>query len=486
MLPNTVLLRALKPKNSKSVFLVQDSQDIIFIEKGCHVENPDVREFGNDSLHVLMKEKPGCLVRLDVSVTANEVAQAYEAAHKSIKKEISYPGFRKGKAPDEVIRNKFRDIVDREARNILRTKAFQEAIKLVGRAPFGEQSVRKADLKRASMEEGAQLVFEYEAHPIVPAITVAGIQIKGVEPKPVDQEQADKVFRRILENHATFQPAANRPIADGDFVKVDIDVIDAPARNLVSDKRVAVRRGECADWLYDTLIGMKAEETKEANAPEEKEDGEKADRQVRVYVREVLDCILPQETPEVLKEVNAESFAALKERLLARIQLEEKEAAQEDMRRQLRNELIRRYAFDLPQSLVQAETQARFNQLKSKNEAELPLDKDKTDDLRKDVLEEVKRYFTCMFLLQKAAQAHHFEISQEEYFKEMTHQLFYTPAEKRVILSDQADMSRQRIYMNIMMQKVEDWLLEQALSGAHSLAVQADHDDHTSCSCPHH
>ncbi len=444
------------------------------------MENPDIREFQSDELHVLMKEKPGCVVRLEVTTTPKAVAAAYESAHKKVKKEVSIPGFRKGKAPDEVIRNNFRDIVDREARTILRAIAFKEATTLSGRSPFNDQAVRKADLKRASMEEGAQLIFEYESAPVVPNIETAHLTVKRVEPKPLDQIFVEKAFHRLLENHATYTPITDRAASEGDFVKIDVDVIDSPARNLVSDRRVPLRKGECSDWLFDALLGMRTDESKDIDAPEEKGDGVKEMRRCRVFVKEITQCSLPTETPELLKELNAESFVALKERIKARLELDEQEAANEDMRRQLRNELIRHYAFDLPQSLVQAETTARLAQLKPKNEPALPYEKDKTDEMRKEVLEEVKRYFTCMFLLQKLAQKHNFEVSEKEFFDEMTHQLFYTPAEKRVIFADQIDASRQRIYMNIIMRKVEDMLIG-AITGA-----KEDHGDHTSCSCPHH
>ena len=311
------------------------------------MENPDIREFRSEQLHVIMKEKPGCLVRLDVTASAQAVAAAYETAHKNVKKEVSIPGFRKGKAPDEVIRNNFRDIVDKEARNILRSVAFKEAVSLVNKTPFGEHALRKADLKRASMEEGAQLIFEFEAQPEVPDIDPSHLHVKKIETKAVDPDQVEKLFNQILEKHATFTPITDRPAALNDYVKVDVDVIDSPAHNLVTDKRLCLRKGSSADWLLDAVIGMSTDEIKEVEAPEEKPDGTSAKRHCRVFAKEISACTMPEETPELLKELNADSFEALKERLHKRFVVEAYEASQEEMRRNLKNELIRHYAFDL-------------------------------------------------------------------------------------------------------------------------------------------
>jgi trigger factor len=456
------------------------------------VEQPDFREFRNDQIHVLMKEKPGCIVRLEITTSKEAVAAAYEKAHHTVKKQVVLPGFRKGKAPDEVIRNKYRDFVDREARDVLKNLALHEALKLVQREPFSQHAIRKADLKRASMEEGAQLLFEYESHPLVPEIDLSKLQVTFVPPEAVKEEAVEAGFQMLLEQAATFTPIDERALEIGDYAVVDIDVIDEPAHNLVADRRVYCRQGYTADWLLNALVGMRVGDVKEAEAQEEIKRGASAEqktRSCRITLKKLLNGELPQETPENLEKLNCKNFIELKERVRKRYETNAEEAAQEEMRKQLKNELIRHFAFDLPQSLVQAETQARINCWGShaKDQAAHPGQAEVSEEFKKEVLEEVKRYFTLMYLLRKKGMQLPLEISQKDIMSEMTHQLIYTPFEKRIVINDDVESTRHRIYMNVMMLKVENWILDR-LQGKKTLLEHQDEEQHHVCSesCTHH
>lgn len=450
------------------------------------MEQPDFREFRNDQIHVLMKEKPGCVVRLEITTSKEAVAAAYEKAHHAVKKQVVLPGFRKGKAPDEIIRNKYRDFVDREARDVLKSLALKEAVELVKREPFSQNAIRKADLKRASMEEGAQLLFEYEAHPVVPDIDLSKIQLNLIAPEEVKEEAIDAGFQMLLEQVALFSPIEGRALEADDYAIVDIDVLDDPAHNLVTDRRIRCAPGYAAEWLLPALLGMHVDESREVEAPEETKEATKM-RRCRVTLKKLLQGTLPEETPENLEKLNCNSFSALKARVRRRYQENAHEAVQEEMRKQLKNELIRHFAFDLPQSLVQAETQARVNCWgpQAKNSASLPHETPSVEEFKREVLEEVKRYFTLMYLLRKKSTHLALDFSQKDIMSEMTHQLVYTPLEKRIVITDDVESTRHRIYMNVMMMKVEDWILGQ-LQGQESSIEKSESEHVCSEGCTHH
>jgi trigger factor len=84
-------------------------------------------QFQNENMTVDLKRDPGCLIRLDISLSPLATQAAYQKALKTVNKEVSIPGFRKGKAPQTLILKNYSQHVDREWRELLLNTAFGEA-----------------------------------------------------------------------------------------------------------------------------------------------------------------------------------------------------------------------------------------------------------------------------------------------------------------------------------------------------------------------
>src|ERR1700728_4484173 len=135
-------------------------------------------EIKTDHLSVIMTRKPGCHVKLEISVDPEATNAAYLKAVKSVNKEISIPGFRKGKAPDHLIIQRFEKYITKEWYDNLVNIAFLEFLEHSKLYPFnqGSKSIKKAEIKNATRENGAHALIEYECQPTVPAINFSDIQ----------------------------------------------------------------------------------------------------------------------------------------------------------------------------------------------------------------------------------------------------------------------------------------------------------------------
>src|SRR5258708_5551673 len=98
---------------------------------GVPMENqPEAHEFSNNSVHVTVHPKPKCRIELEVEAKPSLVQAAHKKAIRSLAKEVSLPGFRKGKAPDEMILKKYPRDLDKAWQEMIADVAFRESINL--------------------------------------------------------------------------------------------------------------------------------------------------------------------------------------------------------------------------------------------------------------------------------------------------------------------------------------------------------------------
>jgi trigger factor len=388
-----------------------------------------------------------------VSPTACQAAQ--QRALKDVRKEASLPGFRHGHVPEQIVLKHFKPQLIRRTQATLMSTAFDTAVKLNGRNPFSKNSLKKATLQKSSKETGAELLFAYEAAPQVPNIRIEELQLSKVDPKPVSQEAIEEQCEWWRFQMRKTTPAEDRPCKEGDVASV---AFSNPSGNGKEEKEVFVS-SRLPKWLYSALIGMKAGESKEVTASMGEGSPEE---QVLITLQKLSDCTIPEENEEFVKGLGKASVEEFRNHIREVLEFETLNQAQERMRRQVRNELIRQYAFDLPQSLVEGETEARFqaywNSLPAskKNEAE-------KDTLRKPFLDEVKRHFTCLLLLEPLFQTVKPTYTQRQLTNEFLKQN-QTPPELRAIhdkLSEEETVSR--LLTEIAMQQCEDYCIEKRL-----------------------
>jgi trigger factor len=429
-------------------------------------------EFQNDDVKVTVNQKPGCQVRIDVEVSPKSVVASYDKGLKAVRKEVSVPGFRKGKVPDQILTHNFTDAIERESRDIVLRTAFTESIELAKIRPFTRNSLKRSELKKCSKETGATCIFELEVEPTVPTIDAKAIETQLQEPRAIDQKAIDRSYKQLQLMHATWEQVTGRPAEDGDYVELDIDVIENPAHNVCVNHLFFVSKDDLPKWLYDAVSGMQIDESKEVEAKSNASDPSHVisyeDNNVaklsRVTLKAIKKANFPEENDEFAQKFGAPNVAFLKQFIEDRMKREEVDYAHELARYNLRRELIQKYPFDLPQSIVDAEVRGRVAYCKQGADLQkgsLPADGSKDKELKARIEAEARGFFMWMFLMRQISADANVTISQEELETEFNHQM-QLPREQRLIYAGlQPDEVRNRLVMMIMMRKCEDHLLGQ-------------------------
>ena len=421
-------------------------------------EQSSGQQFSNDNLSVQCTYHPGCVIEMVVTTAPAACEAAYQKALKEVRKEISLPGFRKGHVPEEMVHKHFESQIERRTQNIVVFTAFEEAVRLVGREPFAKNSLRKTTVRKFSKETGAELLFEYEAFPKVPDIEIDSLKIEEPSVKLPTENDINEFYTRLRFLYCEKKPSSRQTVQEGDAIKIEIM---QPSETAPKSGDFYVRRGLIPEWLYSTVAGMNVGETKEASIPASSAQAQPTVCTVKIV--ELFDCILPEENDSFAATVGAKTIEELKQKIGIRLEYDAKNAAQEKMRRQVRNELIRLYAFDLPQSLVEGETEARFQPYweSASKDPKSTLDKEAA---RKTFLEEVKRQFTCFFLFQPLFAKIKPTYTNAELMDELNYQASKVPVSQCVLhpkLKEEEIFDR--LLSNIIIRQCEDYCIQQRL-----------------------
>ncbi len=316
-------------------------------------------EFSNDSIHVKVNQQPGCLVAIEISVSPPASKIAYAKAIKEVNKEISIPGFRRGKAPDSTIIQKFSSRIQSEWENILVNTSAAEAFKLINLYPAlnetGRPIILKIGVVKISKDENSLVKLEFETLPTIPKIDPSLLTLSTNELQVITEEQCQEKLDELLLNKAEWEELTDKAIEEGDFVDVIIHAIEdenEPDAETESQKdeseeesfRYWVKENKISMDLYQKLIGLRPKEIFDF------EDDEK--HPVRIEIKKILKPILPQANDELAKSVGASDLTTLKSRIRTTLEIEAKKAQYEAKANELISQLIEKFSMDIPESAI--------------------------------------------------------------------------------------------------------------------------------------
>ncbi len=324
-------------------------------------------EFKTDQIQGRVLRGPSCHVELDVVAGPALVDKARKNAAKTVNKEVSFPGFRKGKAPEELVLKKFGPQVEKEVHNHLADIAYQEAQKIT-RVPLLNNNAKISFKMKKLGETEASLSFSFETEPQIPVIDVSNFEPKEVVRPEVGDKQLEEAIYQMLYYYAQWAPANDRPIEDGDTILINLDSMEGDVATPVFDKiRFEVSKARMANWMKELVTGAKTGDVLfgTSKADDTATDAEKAEfqpKKVRLTIVNVEKPALPELNDEFAQKVGAPDVATMRTSLLNMLNAQADEKVKEGLRDQINDFLVDHYSFDLPASLIETEKTHRFNQ----------------------------------------------------------------------------------------------------------------------------
>ena len=425
-------------------------------------------QFQNENLTVNLKKDPGCKVRAEIIVSPTATKASYEKALKTINKEISIPGFRKGKAPSDLIKKNYGKHVEKEWKDLVLNTAFEEALKLTKIMPFDNKSVTDAGVNSLSLEDGASLYVVYETAPEIPSIDPHSITLNPIEERKIEDKDLERAIDDMLLQQAQWTDIHDRPVQEGDFIDIDIDKIDEPSYNLCKNARFEVAQGKMGSWMRKLVIGRSSGESVEGMSEKEESLGESQEFKptlCRILIRGIKTVGKPNLDDEFAKKLKFSDLEDLKSKLKDNLIREARDEAQQQMRTQIENKLIENYHFDIPQSLIKEHLAQSQQNIANAAKAQASSENVETEinAIQSKIAQKIEHSYRLYFLTRKIAQDNNIQVSQDELMQEMLRQVWLQASGQSIIdqSMDPADV-RTRLHTHVLTNKAIDFLIENA------------------------
>jgi len=302
--------------------------------------------------------------KITIEIPSDVVDAEIDRVAKGYSKQARLPGFRPGKVPSNIIKQRFRDEIHHEVMHGLIPRAVEEALQERGIEP-----VSTPDIKDVSLREGEPLTFTADIETVPPFDPgdLSTITLRQ-HPSTITEDAIAKTLERLRERGAKQESVEGRPVSDGDIVVVDLDRTD-PDGKVDHHEGVSIELGAAGNppEFDQNLVGLSVgdEKTFVIHFPEDYtvQDMANTDVTYKVKVKEIRRKVLPELDDEFAKDIgDFESLAALRERVRGDMQADAEQHAKQHVRSDLLKQLGQRVTFELPPSLVDREIDRRLEE----------------------------------------------------------------------------------------------------------------------------
>lgn len=298
---------------------------------------------------------------LTVEVDAETVKTGLDAAFTKVSKQVSIPGFRKGKIPRGMFEKRFGvEALYQDALDIILPEAYAKAIEETGIEP-----IDRPDIDVEQMEKGKELIFKATVlvKPEVKLGEYKGLEVEKLDTEVTD-EDVDNELKSLQEKQSELVVKEEGTVAEGDTVVLDFEgFVDGEAfeGGKSENYSLEIGSGSFIPGFEEQLVGLEAgaEKDVEVSFPEEYHAAELAGKPAtfKVKIHEIKTKELPELDDEFAKDVDeeAETLEELKASIKARLTESKKNESEQNLRDSLVRQATENAEIDLPEVMIETE-----------------------------------------------------------------------------------------------------------------------------------
>ena len=425
-------------------------------------------------MSVTIENVSPCRKKLRVEVAAERVVGERAVIFAEFRKAAKLPGFRPGKVPTALVEKNFGKQIDEELQKRLIHEGYREALNQQKLRVVGYPEVQSVEYAL-----GKPLVFvtAVDTAPEFALPEYKGIAVKRKE-SPVKDEDVQHTLAHLQEPQANFVDVTGLGLQTGDFAVLNYSAVAdgkpltelAPNAKTIAERKdfwVLVQSGSFLPGFCDQLLGAQVGEKRQvlvdfkSDFPVKKLVGKKATYFVDVTA--IKERKLPELNNEFATKLGAENLEKLKGQVSDGITAEKENETRADMRKQIVDQLLARTPFDLPESLVAAETRSiiydmvRENTMRGVTKEELEKRK---DEIFGFATQSAKDRLRASFILSAIADAEQIKVEKkevEERIAQLAQQCRVTPEHLKAQLVEKDGLAE--IEEQIRVSKTLDFLL---------------------------
>ncbi len=366
------------------------------------------------------------MAKLTIEVSAEELEKALNTAYNKQKRQISVPGFRKGKVPRAMIEKMYgAEIFYEDAANELMQQTYPSAVD-----ESGVDIVSRPTVDVVQIEKGKPFIYTAEVA-TRPEVTLG--KYMGVTVTKIDTSVTDEEVEAELENqrntNARTVTVTDRPVKEGDTAVIDFEgFVDGVAFDGGKAENHSLEIGSHSfiDTFEDQLVGKNAGDEVEVNVtfPEQYQAADLAGKPAvfKVKINEIKAKELPELNDEFAQDVaGVDTLAEYKEELKKNLTEKKENEAKKTKEDEAIQKIIDKSKMDLPEAMIDTQCETMVNEF-AQRIAQSGLSMDQylqfsgmtVDQLKEQVRPEAETRIKSSLVLEQIAKEENIEVSDED------------------------------------------------------------------------
>ncbi len=306
-----------------------------------------------------------CKKELTIEVAAENLKEDYDSVCNKYLRQARVPGFRPGKAPLSLIKQRYKEAIREDFLELAVQKSFGSAIQSENLAPL--QAPHVHDI---SYSEGQPLRFKahFEILPTVEIRNYKGLEIEQTTAE-VSEEEIEHSLHQLQERLAQYTPVEDRAVQTGDFAVVSYTgkfaAGDEPSFES-KDVYCEVGGAETLPEFTESLVGSRSGESKTFKIkyapefPNKKLAGKEVEYTLQVHSIKLKK--IPELNDDFARDVGEfKTLEELQSKIRNDIAGDKERSARSQMQNRLLDQVIESNPFEVPEVLVQKQTENRIN-----------------------------------------------------------------------------------------------------------------------------
>jgi trigger factor len=375
-----------------------------------------------------------CKRELTIEVPADVVKDEREKIIARYAKLARVPGFRKGKVPATVVRQRFADEIKSDLVEALVPRYFREETKKQNMLPVSQPRVTDLHLHD---DKPLKFTAEFEIFPDFRVADYSDIKAETIDAN-VTEDEVEQSLKNLRLQHATYNAVEeDRGLADGDFAVVSFRGLPKETEENAETKPVEVEEvmveigGEnTIPEFSDKLRGAKAGEHRsfDVKYADDFSDKRLAGKTMtyEVDVKGVKTRTVPEPTDEFAKELSEEfaTYEDLRNRIRDNMKAEKEHEAEHQGKDHIVEELVKRNDFPIPEVMINQQIDLRLE----RGLRALAAQGMRTEDMKRMDFDRLRlgqragavREVKASLILEQIADQEKIDVSDEELDQELT------------------------------------------------------------------
>ena len=411
-------------------------------------------------------------VKLTFNIEAEKFEEAMKKVYTKTAKYFNIPGFRKGKAPMQLVERQYGSAIFYEdAFNELVPDIYDQAIK-----DNKIEAVSKPSIDIVQMEKGKELIFTavVETKPEVELGKYKGIEIKKIEYNTTDKD-IEHELGHMAERNSRLVSIEDRPVEKGDITTIDfvgsVDGVEFEGGK-AENHELEIGSNTFIPGFEDQIIGMKIDEVKDIKVkfPDDyfSKDLAGKDAVFKVTLHEIKKKELPKIDDEFAKDVSEfDTLDELKNSIKEKLDTENTEKTKYETEEEAIKAVCDNTKLDIPNGMIELEIDNMVKDMENRlsyqglnlNQYLQIMGKTETE-IRDNFKEQAERNIKSRLVLEAIVKVEKIEATPEEIdekIKEMAKQ--YGRKEDELLANEQL---KEYVKGNLETEKAIDFIVKNA------------------------